>query len=162
MKNVSSPRVMSWSEIQIWREAERAQGRTVVLTNGCFDLLHRGHLEYLQRSAALGDRLVVAVNSDASVRALKGPTRPVNNEQDRAFALASLRCVDVAFIFPGPRLAGEITGLRPDIYTKAGDYTVETLEPTERSALLAGGVDIQILPFVAGHSTTATIKRLAE
>jgi rfaE bifunctional protein nucleotidyltransferase chain/domain len=132
----------------------------VVLTNGCFDLLHRGHLTYLQQSAELGDLLIVAVNSDASVRELKGEGRPLNPAEDRAFALASLRCVDATFIFPGPRLAAEITALKPDLYTKAGDYTLATIDPSERDALLAAGVDIRFLPFVPGHSTTAHVNRL--
>jgi rfaE bifunctional protein nucleotidyltransferase chain/domain len=142
-----------------WRETARIQGRRVVLTNGVFDLLHRGHIEYLQRSAALGDLLLVAVNSDASVRVLKGPSRPLNIEADRAYALAALRCVAASFVFAGPRLAEEIHALRPDVYTKAGDYTVETLDASEREALIAVGADIRILPFVAGHSTTSLITR---
>ena len=142
------------------RAAAAAAGQRVVLTNGCFDLLHRGHLTYLQQSAALGDVLIVAVNSDASVRQLKGEGRPLNNEQDRAFALANLRSVDATFIFAGPRLADEIAALKPDIYTKAGDYSIDTLEPSERAALLAAGVDIRFLPFVAGHSTTGLVASL--
>ncbi|KAB2643246.1 MAG: adenylyltransferase/cytidyltransferase family protein [Verrucomicrobia bacterium] len=142
------------------RARAAADGRRVVLTNGCFDLLHRGHLTYLQQSAALGDLLIVAVNSDASVRALKGEGRPLNNEQDRAFALACLRSVDATVIFPGPRLADEITALKPDIYTKAGDYSLDTIDASERSALLATGAEIRFLPFVAGHSTTSHLQRL--
>jgi len=135
------------------------QGLRLVLTNGCFDILHRGHISYLHASAALGDLLVVAVNSDASVRTLKGPTRPIHHESDRAYSLASLRCVDAVFIFEGPRLDREISLLRPDVYTKAGDYTPETLDPTEKAALDACGTAIRILPFVAGHSTTSILER---
>ncbi len=142
-----------------WREAERAAGRTVVLTNGVFDLLHRGHVEYLQRSAILGDRLLVAVNSDASVRALKGPTRPLNTEGDRACVLAGLRSVAATFVFAGPRLAAEIRALRPDHYTKAGDYTLETLDASEREALIEVGATIHFMPFLAGHSTTGLIAK---
>ncbi|MEO0017901.1 MAG: hypothetical protein RLZZ522_1184 [Verrucomicrobiota bacterium] len=155
-----SRRVFSFEKLLAFRAAAAAAGRRVVLTNGCFDLLHRGHLTYLHESAALGDLLIVAVNSDASVRELKGESRPINSEQDRAFALACLRCVDAAFIFPGPRLVAEITALKPDLYTKAGDYTFETIDPSERAALVAAGVEIRFLPFVAGHSTTAQIQRL--
>jgi rfaE bifunctional protein nucleotidyltransferase chain/domain len=142
-----------------FREQAANDGRRVVLTNGCFDLLHRGHASYLQQSAALGDLLIVAVNSDASVRTLKGPQRPLNNEADRAYLLASLRCVDAVFIFSGPRLDAEIRLLHPDIYTKAGDYTPETLDPGERAALDDTGADIRILPFVEGRSTTTLIHR---
>lgn len=149
------------SALNLRREAAAA-GRRVVLTNGCFDLLHRGHISYLQQSAALGDLLIVAVNSDASVRELKGPDRPLNSEQDRAYALAALRCVDAAFIFPGPRLEAEIAALKPDHYTKAGDYTLDTLDPGERAALEAAGTTIHLLPFIAGHSTTSLIQRAAQ
>lgn len=155
-----STRVFSFENLLDFRAEAAARGQRVVLTNGCFDLLHRGHLTYLHQSAELGDLLIVAVNSDASVRELKGEGRPLNSEVDRAFALASLRCVDAAFIFRGPRLADEITALKPDLYTKAGDYTLATIDASERAALLAAGVDIHFLPFVAGHSTTAHLQRL--
>lgn len=153
-------RILDFSEALLWREDLGKQGDRVVLTNGCFDILHRGHLEYLRLSAELGDTLIVAVNSDASVRALKGPTRPVQHEQDRAFALASLRSVDAVFIFKGPRLTDEIRALKPDLYTKAGDYTPETLESSEASALRDVGAEIQIIPFVQGHSTTSLLERV--
>lgn len=154
------PLVLTWPEVLAWRAACRARGETVVLTNGCFDLLHRGHLDYLRRSAALGARLLVAINSDASVRVLKGPSRPVTAERDRAWAVASLRGVDATFIFEGPRLAREISALQPDLYTKAGDYTLDTLEATERAALQQAGTQIVFMPFVGGYSTTATLAKL--
>jgi rfaE bifunctional protein nucleotidyltransferase chain/domain len=152
-------RVLDLAGILALRQQAAAGGRRVVLTNGCFDLLHRGHIAYLHQSAALGDLLIVAVNSDASVRQLKGPDRPLNSEQDRAYALAALRCVDATFIFQGPRLDAEITAIRPDHYTKAGDYTLESLDPGERAALEAAGTAIHLLPFVQGHSTTSLIQR---
>jgi rfaE bifunctional protein nucleotidyltransferase chain/domain len=155
-------RVLDFEAAIALRRQAAAEGRSVVLTNGCFDLLHRGHISYLHQSAALGDLLLVAVNSDASVRQLKGPDRPLNSEQDRAYALAALRCVDAAFVFPGPRLDAEISSLRPDHYTKAGDYTLETLDPGERAALEAAGTSIHLLPFVQGHSTTSLIDRAAQ
>jgi rfaE bifunctional protein nucleotidyltransferase chain/domain len=144
------------------REVAAKDGRKVVLTNGCFDLLHRGHISYLQASAAVGDLLIVAVNGDASVRALKGNDRPLNSEQDRAYALAALRCVDAVFIFPGPRLDPEILAIRPDHYTKAGDYTLDTLDPGERFALETAQTRIHLMPFVQGHSTTSLIERAAQ
>jgi len=152
---------MDFEALIAFREEAAIAGNRVVLTNGCFDLLHRGHAAYLQQSATLGDLLIVAVNSDASVRALKGPQRPLNNESDRAHLLAALRYVDAVFIFPGPRLDAEILRLRPDIYTKAGDYTPETLNPSERAALEKIGAEIRILPFIEGHSTTSLIARAA-
>lgn len=153
--------IHDFEQVATFRERAAKAGRRVVLTNGCFDLLHRGHAAYLQQSAALGDVLIVAVNSDASVRELKGPLRPLNGEVDRAYMLASLRCVDAVFIFPGPRLDAEIRRLRPDIYTKAGDYTPETLDPGERAALEETAAEIRILPFVEGRSTTSLIDRAA-
>ena len=95
------------------------------------------------------------------MRQLKGTGRPVNTEQDRAFAIASLRCVDATFIFRGPRLDAEISAIRPDHYTKAGDYTLETLDASERDALLAVGTQIHLLSFIDGHSTTSLIQRAA-
>ncbi|MCX6877012.1 MAG: adenylyltransferase/cytidyltransferase family protein [Verrucomicrobia bacterium] len=153
-------RIFTLDDLLAFRERAAAAGRRVVLTNGCFDLLHRGHLTYLQQSAALGDVLIVAVNSDASVRELKGEGRPLNPESDRAYALACLRSVDATFIFPGPRLAAEIAALKPDLYTKAGDYTLESIDASERAALLAAGAEIRFLPLVNGHSTTSHLRRI--
>lgn len=153
-------RVMTMTEVLELREKAAADGKRFVLTNGCFDLLHRGHLSYLQQSANLGDVFCIAVNSDESVRVLKGPERPLNSEQDRAFALASMRCVDAVFVFQGPRLAEEIALLKPDTYTKAGDYTIASLEPTEKAALLDSGTDIRFLSFVEGRSTTSLIEQM--
>jgi rfaE bifunctional protein nucleotidyltransferase chain/domain len=154
-----SARVLSFPELLTFREAAARDGKRVVLTNGCFDLLHRGHLTFLRDSACLGDVLVVAVNSDESVRILKGEGRPLHNEADRAFALANLRSVDAVFVFPGARLPEEIRALKPDIYTKAGDYTLDSIDLSEKAALLECGVEIQFLPFVQGHSTTSLIER---
>lgn len=154
--------IYSFKELLAWRDKVAKEGKRIVLTNGCFDLLHRGHLSYLHHSAQLGDSLVVAINGDASVRELKGPSRPIHSEQDRAYAIASLRCVDAVFIFEGPRLDREITDLKPDIYTKAGDYKLETLDPSERAALETVHAKICFLPFVHGHSTTNIIKQIGQ
>lgn len=116
----------------------------------------------LERSRALGDVLVVAVNADASVRELKGPTRPINSENDRATVLAALRCVDYVIIFSEKRAVRVIETLRPDVYAKGGDYTPESLDCEERAALESVGAEIQILPLVPGRSTTATIQKLQE
>ncbi len=142
------------------RRALRAQGKSVVLTNGVFDLLHTGHIHSLQAARACGDALVVALNADSSVRELKGPLRPVQSEQERAFALAALACVDAVVIFRTPRLDAEIRALAPDVYVKSGDYTLERLDPTERAALEGVGAKIRFLPFLPGFSTTALIARI--
>ena len=153
-------RVMDLETALQYRESLRREGKRLVVTNGCFDLLHRGHATYLAAAGECGDALLVLVNSDASVRALKGPTRPVVDEYSRAFLLASLRAVDAAVIFDGSRCDRELAVLKPDIYVKAGDYTLETLNPEERAALEAAGTEIVFMPFVAGFSTTGTLKKI--
>lgn len=153
-------RVMDLETALQYRESLRKEGKRLVVTNGCFDLLHRGHATYLAAAGECGDALLVLVNSDASVRALKGPTRPVVDEYSRAFLLASLRAVDAAVIFDGSRCDRELAVLKPDVYVKSGDYTLETLNPEERAALEAAGTEIVFMPFVAGFSTTGTLKKI--
>jgi rfaE bifunctional protein nucleotidyltransferase chain/domain len=136
------------------------RGKKVVLTNGVFDLLHVGHVAYLEKAGSFGDILVVAVNSDASVRALKGPARPVNAARARARVLTGLRAVDYATIFTGKRATKVIRAIAPDIYVKGGDYTPDTLNAEERKALEEAGAEIRIVPFIKGFSTTKIIRRL--
>jgi D-beta-D-heptose 7-phosphate kinase/D-beta-D-heptose 1-phosphate adenosyltransferase len=138
----------------------RAQGRKLVLTNGCFDLLHTGHVRYLQAARALGDALVVAINGDDSVRALKGEGRPLNTERDRAEVVAALECVSHVVIFPEVRVTSLLEKVRPAIYVKGGDYTPATLHPEERTALEKIGSEIRILPFEPGYSTSRLIERM--
>ena len=138
-----------------------AEGRTLVFTNGCFDLLHVGHVRYLQQARALGDALVVAINGDDSVRSLKGPGRPIHNESDRAEILAGLACVDFVTLFQTDRVTDLVRAIRPHLYAKGGDYTIETLDPDEVAALREAGTEIRILPLVANRSTTATLARLS-
>lgn len=142
------------------REKHRAAGRRVVLTNGVFDLLHTGHLYYLEKARALGDVLFIALNSDESVRQLKGPLRPVQNEEQRAYALAATWFVDGIVVFRHKRLTGEILALKPDIYSKAGDYTLEKLDPDERRALEQVGAQIDFMPYLPGFSTTNLIAKI--
>lgn len=136
------------------------EGRRLVFTSGCFDLLHVGHVRYLQEARSLGDALCIALNSDASVRALKGPSRPINNEADRAEVLLGLSCVDAVVIFDEERTTKLIQAIQPHIFAKGGDYTVATLNPEERAALQAVGAQIEILREVKGQSTTATLAKL--
>jgi rfaE bifunctional protein nucleotidyltransferase chain/domain len=158
--NLDNPKLRNLPDTVVWREAMRREGRRVVLTNGVFDLLHTGHLYYLKQARALGDALIIALNADASTRALKGPSRPVQDELQRAYALGALECVDAIVIFGAPRLTAEIQALRPDIYCKAGDYTLEKLNAEERAALESVGAKIQFMPFLPGFSTTNLIARI--
>ena len=141
-------------------ESLRVQGRNLVLTNGCFDLLHTGHVRYLQAARALGDALAVAINGDDSVRALKGEGRPLNTESHRAEIVAALACVDYVVTFPEVRVTRLIEKVRPSIYVKGGDYTPASLHPEERAALEKVGAEIRILPFEPGHSTSGLIERM--
>jgi rfaE bifunctional protein nucleotidyltransferase chain/domain len=118
-----------------------------------------GHVRYLQAARALGDALVVAVNGDASVRALKGPTRPINSEDERAEVLAALGCVDFVTIFHTERVTDLVREIRPQVYAKGGDYTIASLNPEERGALEEVGAEIRILALVPGKSTTAILEK---
>ena len=158
--NLPNEKWLSLEEAVKVREEQRESGKTMVMTNGCFDLLHVGHISYLQASKQLGDSLWVLINSDESTRALKGPTRPIESEEERAYCLAALACIDYVVVFNNTRVINEIKQLRPDIYTKAGDYTIETLHQGERAAFESVGTDIRFLPFLEGFSTTKMIDKI--
>ncbi len=155
-------KVYTLEEAVAQRKILASRQKRLVVTNGCFDLLHRGHAEYLLKARMTGDALFVLVNSDASVRSLKGPTRPVNQEDDRALLLACLEFVDGVVIFDSVRCDKELLALAPDVYAKGGDYTVESLAEPERSALFAVKSQICFIPFVDGYSTTSTLARAAK
>lgn len=142
------------------RKILREKSKRLVITNGCFDLLHAGHLVYLKESAALGDELWVVVNSDKSVRLLKGLKRPIQGEEERMFALSCLEFVSGMVLFDTERLDREIKALQPDVYTKAGDYALEKLDKLEWSALEAVGAEVVFMPFVEGYSTTSLIQKI--
>lgn len=142
------------------RDRLAAEGKRLVFTNGVFDLLHTGHVRYLAQARALGEALVVALNSDASVRALKGPTRPLNTAADRAEVLRALRSVDAVVVFKGERCTEAIAAIQPHVYAKGGDYTPESLNREEKAALDAAGAEIRILSLVEGKSTTASLQKL--
>ena len=156
----AADRLLSLADAAAWRESLRKEGKKLVVTNGCFDIMHRGHASYLEGARKLGDAVLILLNSDESVRALKGESRPIVCEDDRAFMLNSLRCVDRVVIFNSPRCDKELKAIAPDVYVKAGDYTVETLDPTERQALFDSGTEIVFMPFVAGLSTTNVIEKI--
>ena len=156
---MSSEKQLSVNDLAGIAAEFRAGGRRLVFTNGVFDLLHVGHVRYLQTARALGDALLVAVNGDASVRALKGPSRPINPQEDRAEVLAALACVDFVTIFHTERVTELVRTIRPQVYAKGGDYTIDSLDAGERAALEEVGAEIRILPLVAGKSTTAILER---
>ena len=153
-------RLLSAEELAQIREDLDREGKKLVFTNGCFDLLHVGHTRYLSDAARLGDFLAIGVNSDASVRSLKGPLRPINMENDRAEVLCSLRSVSAACIFGEPRATNLIRAIKPHIYVKGGDYTVDSLDLDERAALDEVGAEVKILPLAPARSTSLTLKRL--
>lgn len=138
----------------------RANGRKLVFTNGCFDLLHVGHVRYLAAARALGDALLVAINGDESVRALKGDGRPINRAADRAEVVAALECVDHVVIFDEVRATALLEEIRPAIYVKGGDYSAETLNSEERAALEKMRAEIRIVPFQSGYSTSSLLAKL--
>ena len=151
-------RVVDLDELEQLIRADRAGGRTVALANGCFDLLHVGHIRYLQGAAAEADRLVVAINADRSVAALKGEGRPVLPEADRAEIVAALRGVDYVTIFSEPSVTRLIERLRPDVHCKGTDYTADSVP--ERETVLAYGGRIAIVGDPKQHSTSALLSRL--
>lgn len=139
----------------------KMEGRSIVWTNGCFDILHAGHITYLQKAARLGDILVVGLNSDASVRENKGPTRPVVREEDRALVLSALGCVGYLTIFGDKTTVRFLKALQPDVYAKGGDYTIDTINQEERHVIEGYGGRIALVPGVEGKSTTAIIDQIA-
>ena len=149
-------------DLPAWRRTLRDAGRRLVVTNGCFDLLHLGHVTYLQRARDLGDVLLIGVNSDAAVRELKGPDRPINPEQDRALVLAALESVSAVSIFTEKRAVNFLLAAQPDVYVKGGDYTLATIDQDERRAVESAGGVIEFIPFVTGRSTTATLQRMTK
>jgi rfaE bifunctional protein nucleotidyltransferase chain/domain len=138
----------------------RAEGKRLVVTNGCFDLLHVGHVRYLRAARSLGDALAVGINGDNSVRELKGAGRPLNGEKDRAEVLAALESVNFVCIFSDVRATSFLETVGPAIYVKGGDYRVETLNAEERAALQKIGADIRIIPFEPGYSTSGLLEKI--
>lgn len=134
----------------------------LVVTNGCFDILHRGHVEYLNEAKKLGDKLFILLNSDESIKKLKGENRPINNQEDRAYLLANLECVDGVIVFNKTDCADELIKLKPNVYAKGGDYSSISLNQNERVALIAVNSVIHIIPFKRGYSTTNIINKIKD
>jgi D-glycero-beta-D-manno-heptose 1-phosphate adenylyltransferase len=153
--------VLTLEAVRAWRADQARAGRSVVFTNGVFDLLHVGHVRYLQAARALGDALVVGLNSDAATAALK-PGRPLVPQAERGEVLAALACVNVVVVFDGTDANDLVGALRPDVYVKGGDWgQAGGKQPPEAALVAAYGGRIAYLPYVAGHSTSALIERIA-
>ena len=146
---------MSWARAREWRDARRG---LVVFTNGVFDLLHPGHVDVLVGARSRGDALVVGINSDTSVKRLKGPERPIRSEADRAFVLASLEAVDAVCVFDEDTPLELVRALRPDVIVKGGDYTPENV--VGAAEVRSWGGECVIIPLTPGHSTTSIIEQL--
>lgn len=155
-------KIISWSQLPAWRAAWHASGRRLVVTNGCFDILHAGHVTYLQAARNLGDALLVGITNDLQVGALKGPGRPVNCEADRATLLAALESVSGVCIFTERTAEHFLAIAQPDIYAKGGDYTIDTINQAERHLIERAGGKVMILPVVPGCSTTSLLAKIAK
>ena len=150
----SQQSIVSLNSLQPILETEKRRGRKIVFTNGCFDIIHAGHIHYLCKARELGDILVVGLNSDASVRKLKGDDRPINNEQDRAFVLSGLKAVDYVVIFEEETPCNLIRTISPQLLVKGGDYAVEEIVGREFAD------ETIVLPFIDGKSTSSTIEAI--
>ena len=155
---MAPPKIVDRADLEALGERLRAEGRRVVFTNGCFDLLHVGHVRYLGQARALVDALVVGLNSDAGVRALKGPSRPLVPEDERAELLAALECVDYVTVFGESRPDAAIVLLKPHVHVKGGDYRVEDLPEAE--VVRSYGGEVRVMPLVPGRSTTDIVSRI--
>ena len=155
-----SPKIVELEDLSNRCKNLRSAGKKIVATNGCFDLLHVGHVRYLQAARALGDLLVVGLNGDRSVHELKGAGRPITTQSDRAEILAALACVELVTIFPEIRATKFLAAVRPAVYVKGGDYTSETLDEEERAILKEIEAAIRLIPFEIGYSTSGLIEQI--
>jgi len=154
-------KIIAWDKLPEWRAVFRATGKKLVVTNGCFDILHLGHVAYLEQARNRGGGLLVGINSDAATRQLKGPGRPVNAEMDRAAVLAALESVNAVCIFADATATKFLGVAQPEIYVKGGDYTLDTLNQEERRTVEQAGGKIVIIPLVPGKSTTALLGKIS-
>ena len=157
-----STKIVGLKELSDRCEKLRSAGKKIVATNGCFDLLHLGHVRYLQAARAFGDFLIVGLNGDSSVHELKGAGRPITTQSDRAEILAALECVDLVTIFPEIRATKFFAAVRPAVYVKGGDYTTGTLDQEELAMLKEIGAAIRLIPFETGYSTSVLIKQICK
>jgi rfaE bifunctional protein nucleotidyltransferase chain/domain len=157
-----SSKIVELEDLSDRCETLRSAGKKIVATNGCFDLLHVGHVRYLQAARALGDLLVVGLNGDGSIHELKGAGRPITTQSDRAEILAALACVDLVTIFPEIRATKFLAAVRPAVYVKGGDYTSETLDEEERATLKEIEAEIRLIPFETVYSTSGLIAQICK
>jgi len=157
-----SPKIVELEELANRCEKLRSAGKKIVATNGCFDLLHVGHVRYLQAARALGDLLVVGLNGDLSVHDLKGAGRPITTQNDRAEILAAMACVDLVTIFSEIRATKFLAAVRPAVYVKGGDYTPRTLDEEELTVLKKIQAEIRLIPFETGYSTSGLIEQICK
>ena len=150
-------KTVSQSEIKNIVKKEHALGKTFAATNGCFDILHVGHVRYLQKTKSFADYSIIMLNSDKSVKSIKGNDRPINNQEDRAEILNALSCVDYVVLFEEKSPAKLLEEIKPDIYTKGADYSLETLP--ERDVVIKNNIKVEFIEFVQGKSTTNVIKK---
>lgn len=156
----SANRVLPIESVVSLVEKAKAEGKAIVTTNGVYDFLHAGHLEYLEQARALGDMLIVILNTDASVRRIKGPQRPINEEQDRALVMAGLRCVDYVTFFDEDTPNEVLAKIKPTIHTKGGDYDPEKMPETK--IIRENGGDVRILALKPGYSNSKQYERILE
>ena len=155
-------KILSTDSLPTWREALRNEGRTLAVTNGCFDILHSGHVNYLQAARNEADALLVGLNSDRSARELKGSNRPIQTEEDRAIVLAALESVDGVFVFNDLYATNFLRSAMPDVYVKGGDYAVEDLPAEELAVVNEQGGRIAVLGHVPGKSSSDIAKQILE
>ena len=153
-------KIKELAELKKETDRLKSEGKKIVFTNGCFDILHPGHTRYLASARALGDYLVVAVNSDRSTRAIKGPARPINAQEARAELLAALECVDGVFIFDDEDPYKVIKTLMPDILVKGGDWAEDKIIGAD--IVKQGGGEVKRIPYISGHATTDIIQKIRE
>lgn len=147
--------------IQIVRDLQK-NGKTVVTTNGCYDILHVGHVRYLQKTKEYADYSVVMLNSDASVKKNKGDNRPINTQSDRAEILCALSCIDYVVIFDEKSPCELLDKIKPNFHTKGADYSLDTLPPEEKDVIIKNNIDVKFIEFVQGKSTTNTIEKMKQ
>jgi len=153
-------KLRSRDELRGLVSAAKQDGKRVVFTNGCFDILHPGHVVYLKKAAELGDVLILALNSDTSVKQLKGPTRPILNEHERAVTMSGLESITWLVLFNETRVTSLLECLKPDVWVKGGDYTLESLDAGEREMAQSLGIQVRFIPPVEGISTTSILERI--